>query len=182
MIRTSRCTGSRLSYFRKAGRAFGIVPKGSLRENPCDTSQRTCRRKRRTQASRFLSARIAPFARRRRFRSHHLSNCWVTSKSLGARGEGFNRRVTISVLRFDGPDLTPLGTPKLSACAAGIESERYDLDRFLLSQRSTTRLVELINMTLSDPSIVRRCRDRLPPPLALRAFPSSMRRGPRGGA
>ena len=56
-------------------------------------------------------------------------------------GEGFNRRVSISVLRFNGPDLTLLGAPKLSAGAAGIESELIpkgflwdDFDRFLLSQ------------------------------------------------
>src|SRR5450830_741066 len=36
--------------------------------------------------------------------------------------ERFNRRGSISVLRFNAPDLTPLEAPKLSAGAAGIES------------------------------------------------------------
>jgi hypothetical protein len=107
--------------------------------NPCDACQHTCRRKRRThatpQASRFLSARIAPFAQHRRFRAHQPSIVRVTLKSSGARGEGFNRRGSISVLHFNAPDRTPLGAPKLSACAAGIESVHYDLDRFLPLQK-----------------------------------------------
>jgi hypothetical protein len=56
-------------------------------------------------------------------------------------GEGFNRRGSISVLRFNAQDFTPLGAPKLSAGAAGIESVLIpkgslwdDFDRFLLSQ------------------------------------------------
>jgi len=63
-----------------------------------------------------------------------------------ARGEGFNRRVPISVVGFNASDITPLGAPKLLVCAVGIESVRYDFERFLLSQRSTTRLVELISL------------------------------------
>ncbi len=68
----SRCTGSRLSYFRKAGRAFGI---GTL-------------------------AMLA--------NAHAEENGTHTPR--------------------------PLGAPKLSACAVGIESVHYDFDRFLLSQ------------------------------------------------
>src|SRR5450759_1219095 len=60
------------------------------------------------------------------------------------RGKGFNRRVSISVRRFNAPDLTPIGAPKLSACAAGIESVRYDFDRFLLSQRLINRWLRLL--------------------------------------
>jgi hypothetical protein len=61
-----------------------------------------------------------------------------------AGGEGFNQRVSISVLRFNAPDLTHLGTPKLSACAVGIESVRYDFDRFLLSQRLISLWLRLL--------------------------------------
>jgi hypothetical protein len=38
-------------------------------------------------------------------------------------GGGFNRRVSISVLCSNAPNLTSLDAPKLSAWAAGIESE-----------------------------------------------------------
>ena len=90
----------RLMSLRLKRETLGIVPKGSLRENPCDACPRSCRRKRHThatpQASRFLNARIAPFAHRRRFRAYQLSICWFTSKSSSARGEGFNPSVTIS--------------------------------------------------------------------------------------
>src|SRR5450759_3485971 len=133
---------------KEAKRAFGIVPKGSLRENPCDACQRTCRRKRRThaipQTSRFLNTRIASFAHRRRFRVHSLCIVRVTSKSLGARGEGFNRRVSISVLRINVASLTRLGAPKLPACVAGIESVRYDFEGFLLSQRLISLWLRLL--------------------------------------
>jgi hypothetical protein len=47
-------------------------------------------------------------------------------------GEGFNRRVSISVLHDNASGLTLLGAPKLSACAAGIESVRYDFDKISL--------------------------------------------------
>jgi hypothetical protein len=46
-------------------------------------------------------------------------------------GAGFNRRVSISVLYSNALDLTRLDAPKLLAYAAGIESVRYDFDRFL---------------------------------------------------
>jgi hypothetical protein len=88
--------GSLLSLMpeKEAKRAF-------RNRNPCDACQRTCRRKRLThttpQASRFLNARITPFAHCRRFRAYQLSTCRVTSKSSGAREgkdsiEGFQFR------------------------------------------------------------------------------------------
>jgi hypothetical protein len=56
---------------------------------------------------------------------------FVSSRNRRVRRvEGFNRRVSISVL-YNARDLKPIGAPKLSACAAGIESVRYDFDRFL---------------------------------------------------
>jgi DNA-binding transcriptional regulator YiaG len=81
---------------------FGIVPKGSLRENPCDASPRTCQRKRLAHAtphaSRFLNARIAPshFAAD----SGPLDTAFIgSSRNRWVRGrEGFNGRVSISVL------------------------------------------------------------------------------------
>ena len=105
--------------------------------NPCDACQHTGRRKRHTratpQASRFLNARIAPFAHCRRFRAYQRSLVRIKSKSSGVRGrEGFNRRVSISVLHSNAEDLRSIGAPKLSACAAGIESERYDFDKISL--------------------------------------------------
>jgi len=54
------------------------------------------------------------------------------SKSSGTREEGFNRRVSISVLCSNAPDLKPIGAPKLTARADGIESERYDFDKISL--------------------------------------------------
>jgi hypothetical protein len=51
-------------------------------------------------------------------------NRWV-------RGGGFNRRVSISVNCINALHLSPLGAPKLTARVAGIESVRYDFDRFL---------------------------------------------------
>jgi hypothetical protein len=67
---------------------------------PLRCSPRTCRRKRLThatpQAGRFLNARIAPFARCRQFRIHHLSIVRITSKSfdrfLLSQSEGPLRR------------------------------------------------------------------------------------------
>ena len=59
-------------------------------------------------------------------------------------GKGFNRRVSISVLRPDAPDLSPLGAPKLLARVVGIESMRYDFDRFLLSQRPISLWLSLL--------------------------------------
>jgi len=47
-------------------------------------------------------------------------------------GEGFNRRVSISVLYSNAHDLRSIGAPKLSARAAGIESVRYDFDKISL--------------------------------------------------
>jgi hypothetical protein len=44
------------------------------------------------QASRFLNARIAPFAQGRRFRSHPHSIGRITSKSSGAQGGGMQFR------------------------------------------------------------------------------------------
>jgi len=52
-------------------------------------------------------------------------NRWVR------RGEGFNRRGSISVLARIQRISASLGAPKLSAYAAGIESVRYDFGRFL---------------------------------------------------
>jgi hypothetical protein len=46
--------------------------------------------------------------------------------------DGFNRRVSISVPFSNVRDLGPIGAPKLSACAAGIESVRYDFDKISL--------------------------------------------------
>jgi hypothetical protein len=60
-------------------------------------------------------------------------NRWVRG------GKGFNRRVSISVLHTKASDLIPLGAPKLMACAAGIESVRYDFDRFLPLQKQERR-------------------------------------------
>jgi len=48
------------------------------------------------------------------------------------KGEGFNRRVSISVLTLNVSDLTSLDAPKLAACAVGIESVRYDFDKISL--------------------------------------------------
>jgi hypothetical protein len=84
------------------------------------------------RACRFLNARIVPFAHCRRFRAYRLSIYRVTLKSLGARGEGFNRRVSILVIRTNAPDLICHGAPKLTAGADGIESERYDFDKISL--------------------------------------------------
>jgi hypothetical protein len=78
---------------------------------------------------------------------------------LGAWGEGIQSKGFNFGAPFNAQDLTPLDAPKLAARAVGIESERSDFDRFLLSQRSTTpygsidpkgrrRLVELISLWL----------------------------------
>jgi hypothetical protein len=55
-----------------------------------------------------------------------LRNRWVRA------GEGFNRRVSISVIRMNAPDISCLRAPKLTAGADGIESERYDFDKISL--------------------------------------------------
>jgi hypothetical protein len=65
------------------------------------------------QASRFLNARTPP--------SHNAADSEIINSALvGLRrnrrvrgGEGFNRRVSISVLCSKAPDLTPLDAPKL---------------------------------------------------------------------
>jgi len=78
--------------------------------NPCDASQRTCRRKRHAhaspQASRFLNARIVPFAQ-------HPDSELITSALFGSHR---NRHVR----------------------GERIGSAHCDFDRFLLSHRSTT--------------------------------------------
>ena len=88
-------------------------------------------------------------------------NRWVRG------AEGFNRRVSISVLRFKSPDLRPLGAPKLSACAAGIESVCYDFDRFLcyfLSRKENKIMRQHSTGPTNEPpsvlSKVRHCRFR----------------------
>jgi len=63
------------------------------------------------------------------------------------RGGGIQSERSISVLRCTAPDLTTLGAPKLSACVAGIESVRYDFDRFLLSQRLTSLWLRLLSFS-----------------------------------
>jgi hypothetical protein len=65
--------------------------------------------------------------------SEIINSAFVGShRNRQVRGEkGFNRRVSISVLHTIPTNLTPLGQPKLTACAAEIESVRYDFDRFL---------------------------------------------------
>jgi hypothetical protein len=67
-------------------------------------------------------------------------NRWVRG------GEGFNRSVTISVLGSNAPDLSHIGAPGLSACASGIESVRYDFDRFLLSQRHISLRLSVLSL------------------------------------
>jgi hypothetical protein len=62
-------------------------------------------------------------------------------------GEGFNRRVSISVLRSNTPNLNHLDAPKLAARVAGIESVRYDFDRFLLSQRLISLWLRLLSFS-----------------------------------
>jgi hypothetical protein len=96
------------------------------------------------QASRFLNARIALFARRRRFRVHQLIIVRVITKSSGARegriqSKGFNFGACSNV-----PNFILLDAPKLSASVAGIESVRYDFDRFLLSQRLISLRLRLL--------------------------------------
>jgi len=65
--------------------------------------------------------------------SKHLNSAFVAQhRNRQVRGgKGFNRRVSISVLRLNASDLTSFDAPKLSACAIGIESVCYDFDRFL---------------------------------------------------
>ncbi len=48
-----------------------------------------------------------------------------------AREDGFNRRVSISVHVHNGEYSNSLLAPKVMTCAAGIESARYDFERFL---------------------------------------------------
>src|SRR5450759_858641 len=123
----ARCTRSRLSCFRKAGRAFGIGTFAML-----------------------VPPRTPPPIPN--FSSQH-SSCHV--EIVGCAGEGFNRRGSISVLRSNAPDLISLGAPKLSACAVGIESVRYDFDRFLLSQRPIS-----LGLTLLFPQLLKILRSR----------------------
>jgi hypothetical protein len=47
-------------------------------------------------------------------------------------GKRFNRRVSISVICCNAPNLNSFDAPKLTAGAAGIESERYDFDKISL--------------------------------------------------
>jgi hypothetical protein len=65
--------------------------------------------------------------------SEFFNSAFIGSRrNLRVRGgEGFNRRVSISVLYTDAPDLTSRDAPKISAWVTGIESVRYNFDRFL---------------------------------------------------
>jgi hypothetical protein len=82
-------------------------------------------------ACRFLNAHITPFAHCGRFRAYQ---CRVVDhvKIVGCAGGRIQSRVSISVLYSIAPDLIDFDAPKLSACGAGIESERYDFDKISL--------------------------------------------------
>jgi len=68
-----------------------------------------------------------------------------SSRNRRVRGrEGFNRRVSISVPGSNARNFILLDAPKLSASGAGIESVRYDFDRFLLSQRLISLRLRLL--------------------------------------
>jgi hypothetical protein len=138
-------TGSKESFSESSqrdpfGRTLAMLARALAEENGSHRPS--------AYACRFLNARIAPFAQCRRFRTHQLNIVRATSKSSGARGEdsieGFQFWCFVPIHR----NSPSLDAPKLSARAAGIESVCYDFDRFLLSQRSTTRLVELISLWL----------------------------------
>jgi hypothetical protein len=125
----SRCTGSRLSYFWKAGRA-------SRNRNPRDASPRTCRGKRLIGDSitslPFSQRSHRPLAHCRRFRAYDFKVCMIASKSSGARVgkdsiEGFQFRCINTMIK----NLNSVLAPKLTARADGIESARYDFERFL---------------------------------------------------
>ncbi len=84
-------------------------------------------------ACRFLNARIAPFAHCRRFRA--INSAFVGSRRnrlVRGGGKRFNRRVSISVICCNAPNLNSFDAPKLTAGTAGIESERYDFDKISL--------------------------------------------------
>jgi hypothetical protein len=150
-ISTTKNNGS-LILSRLIGSLLSLMPekeakRASRNRNPCDVCHRTCRRKRHAhatpQASRFLNARIAPIAQHPDS-EHHLSIGRITSKSSGERGDriqskGFNFGASLQCTRSH-----PFCAPKLLACAAGIESERYDFDRFLLSQRLISLWLRLL--------------------------------------
>ena len=116
----------------------GIVPKGSLRENLAMLANAHAEE----NGSHMPSRRPAVFLTHASPPSHIATDSeLINSAFVGSHRnrrvrarEGFNRRVSISVLDCNAPDLIPLDAPKLSARAAGIESVRHDFDRFLLSQ------------------------------------------------
>jgi hypothetical protein len=93
----------------------------------------TLRRKRLThalaRAGRFLNARIATFAKRRRFRVHRLNICQMRSKSTAAWGDRIQSKGSNFGVQLQW-SISP-GAPKLAALAVAIESERFEFDRFL---------------------------------------------------
>jgi hypothetical protein len=114
---------------------------------------------------------------------------WSRRNRRMREGERFNRRVSISVLTLNVSDLTPLAAPKLAACAVGIESVRYDFDKislvtFFLGKKVTASL--RLRQGNQRDSLCPKHSKTLPGSFAttpaLRAFPSSMRRGLSGGA
>jgi hypothetical protein len=97
----SRCTGSRLSYFWKAGRASRPKDPFGGNRNPRDASRRTCLRKRLAHAS---PAKPAVFLTHASLLSHIAADSeHVISAFVGLNrnrwvcaGVGFTRRVSIS--------------------------------------------------------------------------------------
>ena len=96
--------------------------------NPCDACRHTCPPR---KPAVFLTHASPPS--HIAADSEHINSAFVGSRRNRwvRAGEGFNRRVSISVHYSSAWDLRPLGAPKLSVRAVGIESVRYDFDRFL---------------------------------------------------
>ena len=77
--------------------------------------------------------------------SEPINSAFVGSRrNRWVRGvKGFNRRVSISVLLSKARDIRPIGAPKLSAGAAGIESVRYDFDKISFEPEAHQPLAEV---------------------------------------
>jgi hypothetical protein len=65
------------------------------------------------QASRFLNARIAPSHMATDSEQFDISICSTKSKSSGAWGIGFNRRVSISVLEHNDQNIQQLSSTEI---------------------------------------------------------------------